>query len=148
LARIEHLFLLPKLAQRIIVPSFVWQEVTQTSRTAPGAEDVLAQRWIEVAPADARRVGELARLVDRGEAEALALTEAFPDPLLLIDERKGRNLAASLGIRRIGTLGLLAKAKQAGLIPRVRPLVDSLISNNIYIRPAIIVEVLAAVGEK
>jgi hypothetical protein len=46
--------------------------------------------------------------------------------LLLLDERKGRIVAARLGINHIGILGVLIKAKQEKLIPAVKPVIDKL----------------------
>ena len=45
------------------------------------------------------------------------------DAELLIDERSGRLVARRLGIGHTGVLGLLVRAKQKGLIPKVLPLV-------------------------
>ena len=41
---------------------------------------------------------------------------------LLIDERAGRLIASKLGIEHTCVVGLLVRAKQGGLIPRVLPL--------------------------
>jgi uncharacterized protein len=90
LARIGQLSLLPKLANRIVVPEFGWQEVTQARADAPGASEVLSQKWIEVLAADAATTAGFLKFVDQGEAEALALAQTIPGALLLIDERKGR----------------------------------------------------------
>jgi len=147
LARIDQLSLLPKLAARVVVPEFVWQEVTQAKADAPGANEVLSQSWIEVLAADAEKTSAFLKYVDRGEAEALALAQSLEGSLLLIDERKGRQVADQFGIRRVGTLGLLVKAKDAGWIARVRPLVEALAAVNIYIRPEICEAVLREIGE-
>jgi uncharacterized protein len=46
---------------------------------------------------------------------------------LLIDERLGRREALQLGLSVIGILGILVTAKQRGLIPMVRTVMDALI---------------------
>ena len=38
------------------------------------------------------------------------------DSLLLIDERKGRKIASDLGMKVIGTLGVMIKAKELRII--------------------------------
>jgi predicted nucleic acid-binding protein len=55
---------------------------------------------------------------------ALAL-ERHAD-LILVDERIGRRVAMALGLRVTGLLGVLAEAKRAGLIERVKPFIEDL----------------------
>jgi hypothetical protein len=43
-------------------------------------------------------------------------------------KRLARRVAARLGLRRIGVLGLLVEAKRRGLIPFVKPILDSLLT--------------------
>lgn len=50
-------------------------------------------------------------------------------------------------MRRIGTVGLLRRARQAGLIDLLRPQLEALQANGIYIRQELIDAALAEVGE-
>lgn len=59
--------------------------------------------------------------VDKGEASAIALALEIPGCSVILDERKGRNLALALELKVTGTLGVLVKAKRTGLIPSLRP---------------------------
>src|SRR5207244_3804846 len=77
-------------------------------------------------PTDAARVAELRTRLDPGEAEAIVLALELKADALLIDERRGRQVAAQLGLRPIGVLGVLAAAKSRNLIPAVAPLVEQL----------------------
>ena len=52
-----------------------------------------------------------------------------------------------LSLRLIGTLGLLRRAKQAGLIEALRPQIDALQANNIFIHQTLIDRILDDVGE-
>jgi len=47
--------------------------------------------------------------------------------VLLIDERKGRNIAERFNLRFIGTIGVLLEAKDKNAIPTVKPILDALI---------------------
>ncbi len=147
LARIGHLSLLPRLARRIVAPRSVWDEVTAARADAPGAADVAAQPWIEVLEADPPDVAPLLILVGRGEAEAIALAQREPAAVLLMDDLRARKLAERLGLRRMGTVALLGQARRENLIPKLKPALDALVANGIFIAPKLIDAALKEVGE-
>ena len=147
LARIGHLQLLRKLAQRVVVPRAVWTEVTSAQADAPGAREVAKETWIEVQDADPQLVAPLLILVGRGEAEAIALAQREPNAVLLLDDLRARKLAERLKLRRMGTVALLGQAKQAGLIEKLKPCLDSLLASGIFIRQELISAALTEVGE-
>ena len=147
LARIGQLGLLPKLANRIVVPAAVHAEVTAARADAPGAAEVAAQAWIEVQEADPMIVAPLLILVGRGEAEAIALAQRESAAVLLVDDLRARKLAQRLGLRRMGTVALLGQAKREGLIPKLKPALDALVAQGIYIRRELIEAALNEAGE-
>ncbi len=74
-------------------------------------------QWIEVRSASAPSLRRAKiKGLDPGEASSIALALESPDSLLIIDEKKGRRVAEQLNIEIIGTVGILIKAKNAGLI--------------------------------
>jgi predicted nucleic acid-binding protein len=78
--------------------------------------------WVKVTdPNDQLHLRMLMLTLDRGEASAIALGLEVPGCVLVLDERKGRNVARMLGLSVTGTLGMLVKAKHAGLTPSLRP---------------------------
>ena len=147
LARIEHLGLLPQLARRIGVPRAVWTEVTSARTDAPGTSEVAAQTWIEVLEADWQVVAPLLIMVGQGEAEAIALAQRESSSILLLDDLRARKLADRLGLRRMGTVALLGQAKREGMIPKLKPVLDTLVANEIYIRQELIAAAFQEVGE-
>jgi uncharacterized protein len=147
LARIGQLEILHKLASRVVMPPAVQAEVTVQRREAPGAEGIRRATWIEVETPDHLEVEPLAILLDRGESEAIALARRLPNATLLLDDARARRVAERLGLRRIGTVGLLRRAKQADLISAVKPHLDALMANGIYIDRRLIDAVLKDVGE-
>jgi predicted nucleic acid-binding protein len=62
----------------------------------------------------------------RGEHEVMSLTKRTPGALALIDDGLARRYAKQLDIRFTGTLGILLKAKQAGLIKNIAPVLAQL----------------------
>jgi predicted nucleic acid-binding protein len=80
--------------------------------------------------------------VDRGEASAMALAAEFEDVTLLLDDLKARKLALKLKLKTTGALGVIHKAKQMSIIPKVKPLIDKLLLTNFRISNNIIEEIL------
>ena len=60
--------------------------------------------------------GRFRRDLDRGEAEAIALAIERRADLILVDEKRGRRIAAAAGLTVTGLLGVVARAKRTGLI--------------------------------
>ena len=68
--------------------------------------------------------------------------------MVLLDDKLARQRARRLGVPVTGTLGVLLRAKQVGLIAELRPLVTRLQSEGDYhIDPGLIKKALLAVGE-
>jgi predicted nucleic acid-binding protein len=58
-----------------------------------------------------------------------------------LDDLNARTLAKRLNIRLTGALGIIHKAKQLGLIDKVKPLIDKLLLTNFRISEKIIEEI-------
>ena len=123
LARIGRLALLADLFDKILVPSAVYDEVTVAGRGRPGAEESRRASWIESTKVDLAEHPEVARLcggLGAGEAEAIALAASLRADLLLVDERKARNVAQSVGLALAGTIGLLEAGYRRGAVDDLR----------------------------
>jgi uncharacterized protein len=147
LARINQHELLPLLFSKILVPPEVWDEVTVKGQERPGAHEISRVTWITIKEPDPHLVRQLSILVDAGEAEAIALAQTTPDCIILLDDSRARKIAARLNIKQIGTVGLLLRAKRMGLVEIIKPHLDSLVENGIYIRQELIDAVLNDAGE-
>lgn len=154
LAAIGHLDLLYDLYGPIVVPQAVYDEIVfGGGGNNPGSVELQTAAWISVAQPDPHRVRQLLRSynrLDRGEAEAITLAEAFSTTdvtLLIIDEANGRVVANIVGLTIVGTIGVLREAKIAGFIPLLRPLLDALVRNGFYVSQRLYAQVLRSVGE-
>lgn len=76
----------------------------------------------------ARPAALLRASIDTGERSAIALRIEL-DATPLIDDRRARMVAESSGRPAIGMLGLLARAREQGLITALRPLFERLQGN-------------------
>ncbi len=147
LAKIGQLDLLPLLARRVMAPPAVWREVVGAGTAAPGSREVAGRKWIEIATPDAAAVAPLLILLGEGEAEAIALAQRETSAILLLDDLRARKIAARLKLRRMGTIALLGRAKQAGLVGKLKPLLDGLLGCGIHIRRELIEAALKEAGE-
>jgi predicted nucleic acid-binding protein len=57
--------------------------------------------------------------LDLGETATIVLARELKANWVLMDEKKGRRKLDQLGMAKIGTLGLLLKAKQSGLLSTI-----------------------------
>jgi predicted nucleic acid-binding protein len=64
--------------------------------------------------------------LDRGEASAIALGLEKSNPLLIMDDLKGRKFAEKVGLKVTGSLGVLILAKNRNLIPSVKPIIQKI----------------------
>lgn len=90
---------------------------------------------------------KLAEELGKGEASSIALALEFEDSLLIIDERKGRKIAEDLGIDTIGSLGILIKAKERGVIKEVREILELIDGTDFRISQSVREAVLKQSGE-
>lgn len=126
LDHLDLLSLLERLYGEVLVPPEVADELRSPDSALPPL-DVGAIPGVRVqAPTDTGRVQRLLLTLDRGESEAIALALEVHAAALLVDERQARSVAASLGLRLVGVLAMLVRAKEMGLVSAVRPLMDRL----------------------
>ena len=105
--------------------------------------------WVQTRTLSNRAVVSALQVeVDAGKAEAISLAQELAADLLLIDERMGRAIAARLGIRIIGLLGVLMEAKHRGLIREIKPLVDALMNVGFRIGKDLYERILQTGGEQ
>ena len=149
LSTIGQLDLLRQLYNEILIPTTVFNEITNVGNTDVSARVVPELSWIKTqSAADRALVRTLSKELDPGEAEAIALAVELKADRLLIDERLGRSAALRLGLKITGVLGILVAAKRNNLIQEVKPLLDILIDRvGFWIDEQLYTEVLQAADE-
>ena len=129
---IDEIEILAELYGKVIIPEAVFRELK--AEAAPKEiKKWLANRpeWLEVQNISAQ-IGEDLKSLDAGEAEAIVLAEELNADLLLIDERLGRKIAQEHGLRVVGTIGILALAKQNKLF-NLEDVIGKLEKTNFYL---------------
>ena len=124
LPKIGHLGLLRQLCKAVLIPPTVRAELKPES-DYQGADDLklaLDEGWLIVSekPSDDLLIS-LQQILDPGEAEAIALAQLNEGASLIIDERRGRNVAAHRKIKIIGAGAVLLALVYVGyrLSPRL-----------------------------
>lgn len=141
LIAIGRIQLLADLFGTVLIPVAVRGELTVSPARLP------TFIWVQAA-VDRAAVGRLLdEDLDEGEAEAIVLAEETRASALLIDEAAGRKTAQRLGLRIIGLLGVLRRAKKRGFIPAVRPDLDALQLLGFRGAPALRARVVKDLGE-
>lgn len=118
--------LLPALAGQVYVPEAVVAELREGQRRNVLLPTLEELSWLIVRPVRDRTLLPLVTHLGNGEKEVLALGLETQDALLFPDDRDARRYARALELEITGTLGLLLRAKERGILDAVRPVLDRL----------------------
>jgi len=108
-----HLDLLHQLFGRVIIPNAVFQELVSNPRFADEGKRIKESTFIknmEIKDMSSVELLKRSSGLDEGESEAIILSDSIKNSLLLMDEIKGREVAAQMGIQLMGTHGILLLA--------------------------------------
>lgn len=148
LARLQQLALLTSLFSAVHIPRTVLTEAT-AKRDYADAEPIHA---FAIAHA---RIGEtidtplaqsLLSLLDEDETQALVLAKRLGCGVLM-DEKRGRQVARHHDVPVVGVLGVLLQAKRSGQIGALAPMIDRLQNSGYRLSPKLIETVLALAAE-
>lgn len=85
--------------------------------------------------------------LDAGEAAVIQLALENNISYVCIDELKGRRAALAVGLKVVGSLGLLGRAKTLGSISTVRPFIEKAVNSGIFYDENLIETFLKSLGE-
>ncbi len=142
LAIVEKLDLLEKLFGKLYVPYAVYNEVTKIDKPYSTILGDFLENKVKKVYLKIEKLG-----MGSGELEAITLYRELNADLLLIDDNRGKKFAILNGIKVIGSLGVLIKAKEKGYIKEVKPLINLIEKSEIYISEKLINQVLTICDE-
>ena len=145
LALVECIDLIEKVFGEFYLATAVWQELNAYENLSFSREILvdLESRVISI-----KSPNRLGMLMDYGESESVILYEELNADYLLIDDKKARFLAESMGVNCIGSLGLLIEAKSRGLINELKPKFGTWIDNERYFSRKLLNAVLERMCEE
>ncbi len=124
LDKIDALDIIGALPCRFICPPAVRREIDAGIHRN---NTPIQPPWLTVKPLTSP-VSSFAELaIDQGEAEVIQLALENGIARVCLDDLRGRKIARRFGLRVTGLLGLLAWAKELGILPRMRPLTERLV---------------------
>lgn len=147
LAHADVLWLLRELSAEVLVPATVKAEVLAGGKQQPEIHAVAQLEWLQTVADLAVPADVAAWELGAGESQVLAHAVGRPDRVAILDDRQARRCAETLSVSRIGTLGLVLRARRLEIIPAARPVVMRLLAEGMYLDPRMVEAALAEVGE-
>lgn len=153
LLKADKLDLLEKLYHKIVVPEAVYDEMTSNADFLDEREKIVNCSFLSAKKISNEESVKILRNVtglDAGESEALVLYGEIEAELLLIDERKGRNVAKKMSVKHVGTMGVLMQAFDEGIVSaeEIRKILEILLASNIRLSRKLCNKVLDYVGQE
>ncbi len=131
----------------IIVPEAVAREIQTYGEQDITLQALSSKNWLVI-----RETPPIPSIIENwdlgaGESAVLAWGYTNPGTEVILDDLAARRCATTLKIPVRGTLGLVLIAKQRGLIPSARPIIDRLRQSGMYLSDPIVNQSLKSVGE-
>jgi predicted nucleic acid-binding protein len=148
LAAVGQLDLVGRLYAQVLVPEAVFQEITVAGAGRAGAAELPAASWAVRTPLDPPPDPRLGEDLGRGETEAITIAVRRSARLVLLDDRRARQVArVTYGLSVKGAPGILVASKKAGFVTSVRPFLDQMRAKGYFLAPAVVDRALREAGE-
>ena len=142
---VGHIDLIEKIFGDHFIANAVWEELQKYE--LPEIEKSLflplEKRVVRI-----KSRNHLSIVMDYGESESVILYEELNADYLLIDDNKARFIAESFNVNCIGSIGLLVKAKQMGLIKDLKSIFEIWLEKERYFSRKLLNKILIQTGEE
>lgn len=146
LLKIGKLDVLRELYGKVWIPKAVYREIEE-GKDKDYYADLSKFDWIEIASIQSASARLYLFDLDDGEAETIILAQEQNADVAIIDEKLGRRYASQINIPVTGTIGVLLKAKERGLIDAVAPLLQELCNKSSWINNSLFEKAVSIAGE-
>ncbi len=134
LNKVGKLNLLKEIYGEIIIPYAVYEEVIIKPKLKDIDDFIQNSGFIKIVRIKNNEAKEFFQpSLHKGEIEVMILAREEKADLSIIDDLLARKYAKYHNLKITGTIGVLIKAKETGLIPEIKPIIDELINSGIYI---------------
>ena len=144
LALIDKLNLLTIFGE-VYIPYAVWDELNNERFIE---NSIAIKNFFKNKVKKISSYNNLLLIMDYGESEGIYLYKELNADYLIIDDKKSRAIAEELNINCIGTIGILIRAKQKGLIKKLRPIFEILLKKKRYYSKLLLNDILKEFNER
>ncbi len=145
LSSIQQLSLLPRLFSEVYVVYEVAEECQAGGHIKVPPLQSLS--WVKLVESTQPLKQTVLLELDKGEKHTLNMACHLKADRVIIDEKIGRNMAEYLGLKVVGTLGILLTAKQNGWIGSFSQCVAQMQKQGVYYHPALVKRLAQYMGE-
>ena len=145
LSLIGQIDLIEKIFGNFFIANAVWEELLRYENLNID-NDLKAQ--FEKHVLHIKSQNYLAIMMDYGESESIILYKEINADYFLIDDNKARFIAESMSINCVGSIGLLIKAKEKGIINNLKPLFERWFEQGRYFSINLLNQILVKYGEE
>lgn len=149
-SKLNKLDLLKDVFKEIVISNEVKVELIAGEETEVEGPDIkrAIDNWIRIkAIKDKLALESLEIHIGVGEAASIILYKEIKADLFAVNDLKARGIASAMGLKVIGTLGILRLAKDRGIIKQIKPLLDELKKIGAYISNSLYTRLLKEAGE-
>lgn len=141
------LYTISPITKNWLISQGVFEEISRKGSASLYLKELSTAAKVEILP-----VSEIDPIVSgwnlgRGESETLTLVIQKRGGVVL-DDLQARKCATVLEIPLIGSVGILVRAKNMGIIKAVKPAFDSIMKAGLYIEQGFMDSLLKQLGEK
>ncbi len=134
--------LLPKLFDEIYVPDAVWNEVVLSGKNDMASQQLPHIDWLIKLPAVTVDLDIQRWNLGAGESEVMHHSRKLEIDRSIVDDLAARRCCKSLGIRSLGTCGVLVVARRRGLITDLQPAIQKLRDAGLWLSDGLVASLL------
>lgn len=148
LGKIDRLSLLTELSDQFLIPDSVSEEILAGPECDP------ARKWIHSSEGQQHVIADspapqeiLAWDLGKGETAVISCALARPLHFAILDDLAARTCAQIFGLRVLGTVGILLRAKNQGIVASVKPELQNLVDAGSLLHPSLLAKALQLADE-
>jgi len=147
LARLNRLELLKSSAEKIYIPDAVLEEINKKQDTATGSIKEILNTWLFECTIKNQELRDMLFGLGSGEQDVMIQAYEQRTSLVILDDQDARRTARRLGLKPIGTIGLLLVGKKRGIVDSVENEINRLVEYGFWISDNLRIEALREAGE-
>ena len=147
LGKTGYLDLLAALADTVVVPQAVAGEVGAKPDGAAILAEVAGNPAYRVADSEPAPPEVLAWDLGAGETQVITHALRHGADRVVLDDLEARRCAKAMGLRVVGTLGVVRRAKAMGRIAQATPVIEHRSTTGLYVSDALVQHLLREIGE-